>query len=157
LTRWKLDEKIEFETGKCGITRYRTCMFYQILEKLIRFSSVGGVKYTSMPDEVFRRLLAGAIRNKGIFDEKFYLETYADIRDAVRGGKVASGLEHYISTGYFESRMPARLVVDERFYLRENPDVADAIKNGRIESAQLHFDAVGFGEGRSPYKGFSMF
>jgi hypothetical protein len=132
-------------------------MFYQILEKLIRFSNVNGVKYASMPEEVFRRLLAGAIRNKRIFDERFYLETYPDIRDAVKSGKLVSGLEHYISTGYFESRMPSRLVVDERFYLQENPDVAEAIKGGKIKSAQLHFDAVGFREGRSPYEGCSIF
>jgi hypothetical protein len=132
-------------------------MFYRILEKLIRLSSIDDVKYVSMPEEVFRCLLAGAIRNKGLFDETFYLETYPDIRNAVRSGKIGSGLEHYVATGYFESRLPARLMVDELFYLQENPDVADAIRNGRIKSAQLHFDAVGFREGRSPYKGFSIF
>jgi hypothetical protein len=132
-------------------------MLYKILRKIISISRIDGVNHITVQEDVFFRLLAGAIKNKGMFDEKFYLENYHDIRDAVKSGVIESGLEHYIATGYFESRMPRRFVVDEAFYLRENPDVAEAIQSGKIKSAQVHFNALGFFEGRSPYKGFSLF
>jgi hypothetical protein len=140
-----------------AIKRRETLMFYKILQKIMSISSVDGVNHVSVREDVFFGLLASAIRGKGMFDEKFYLENYHDIRDAVKSGAIASGLEHYITTGYFESRMPRRFVVDEAFYLRENPDVAEAIQSGKIKSAQIHFNALGFFEGRSPYKGFSLF
>ena len=102
-------------------------------------------------------MLAGAIQNKGAFDERFYLENYPDIAVAIRSRKVRSGLEHYLETGYFENRLPRKLIVDERYYLDENPDVADAVKRGRVKSAQEHFEHAGFKEGRLPYKEFSLF
>jgi hypothetical protein len=132
-------------------------MIYGVLSKLAKTIIADGTKYVSVPEDVFSRLLAGAIRQKALFDEKFYLETYSDIAAAVKSGKVSSGLEHYVIAGYFEDRLPKKLIVDERFYLDENPDVADAIKRGLIRSAQEHFEAAGFREGRSPYKGFSVF
>jgi hypothetical protein len=132
-------------------------MYYRTLREIIKVEQVAAIKYVSVPDEVFRRLLAGAIKSKGIFDEEFYVEKYQDVKAAVTAGIIKSGLEHYLTSGYYESRLPARLLVDERFYLRENPDVVAAIKNKEIESAQAHFDSAGFIENRSPYEGFSIF
>lgn len=132
-------------------------MYYQNLEKLIKPDRQRDPNYVSIPKDLFRRLLAGAIRHKNIFDERFYLETYPDIAAAVRGKTIKNGLDHYIETGYFENRLPRKLIVDERYYLQENPDVADAIKRGRVKSAQDHFNHSGFTEGRIPYKDFSLF
>jgi hypothetical protein len=132
-------------------------MIYRILGKLTKIVDVEGTKYVSIPEDIFRCLLAAAIRQKGLFDEKFYLEMYSDVANAVKNGQIASGLEHYIAAGYFEGRLPKQLMVDERFYLQENPDVADAVKRGQLRDAQEHFEGAGFREGRAPYKGFSVF
>ncbi len=40
------------------------------------------------------------------FDEKFYLENNADIAQAVREGRLKSGLEHYLWRGHIEGRQP---------------------------------------------------
>jgi hypothetical protein len=66
-------------------------------------------------------------------------------------------LDHYLDTGYFENRLPRKLLVDESYYLQQNPDVADAIRKGKLKSAQDHFNNAGFNEGRAPYKDFSLF
>jgi hypothetical protein len=132
-------------------------MIFDILEKLIERKEINGHARVSVPEDLFRRMLAAAIKQKGLFDEKFYMESYADVSKAVTNGRVPSGLDHYVTAGYFENRLPKKLIVDEHFYLQENPDVAEAIKKGKLKTAQEHFDASGFREGRSPYKGFSIF
>jgi hypothetical protein len=132
-------------------------VYYRHLQKLIKIDLEDDSKYVSIPEDIFQRLLAGAIQNKAVFDERFYLENYPDIVAAVRSRKIENGLDHYLKTGYFENRVPRKLIVDERYYLQENPDVADAIRKGRIKNAQEHFEHAGFNEGRSPYKGFSLF
>jgi hypothetical protein len=143
--------KVEYATGGGLIVYYRT------LEKLIKTDRQRESNHVSLPKEIFKLLLAGAIRNKDIFDERYYLETYPDIAAAVRSEKIKSGLDHYVETGYFENRVPRTLIVDERYYLQLNPDVADAIRKGRVKSAQEHFNYSGFAEGRVPYKDFSLF
>ena len=40
------------------------------------------------------------------FDEEWYLECYADIARAVSEGRCASGLQHYLSHGRIEGRLP---------------------------------------------------
>ena len=132
-------------------------MYYRTLEKLIKSDRQRDANYVSIPKEVFRLLLASAIRQKSLFDERFYLEAYPDIATAVKGKKVKSGLDHYVETGYFENRLPRKFAVDERYYLQQNPDVADAIRKGSVASAQSHFNSSGFTEGRIPYKDFSLF
>ncbi len=111
----------------------------------------------SLPVDLFNQLLAAALRSKGTFDETFYLAINSDIRDAVNSKVVANAADHYYTTGYFEGRLPCRLLVDEKYYLSENPDVVEAIRKGVIKNAQEHFEYAGFREGRLPYKGFSLF
>lgn len=132
-------------------------MYFRNLEKLMKVDRQRDPQYVAIPKEVFRSLLAGAIKNKNLFDERFYLETYPDIAKAVHGKKIKSGLDHYVETGYFENRLPRQFIVDERYYLQANPDVAEAIKKGKLKSAQDHFNHAGFTEGRVPYKDFSIF
>jgi hypothetical protein len=106
--------------------------------------------------ELFQRLLIGALRYKGTFDENYYLSENSDIGEAIQSGLIASASEHYYESGYFEGRMPKRLLVDEKFYLKQNPDVVAAIRNGVTPSAQSHFDDRGFREGRAPHADFSL-
>ena len=110
-----------------------------------------------LPQELLRTLLTIAIKSKGLFDEKYYLERNSDVAAAVKARRINSAADHYFQTGYYESRLPSRILIDERFYLAENPDVAHAIRRGMVKSAQDHFEEAGFSEGRLPYKDFSMF
>jgi hypothetical protein len=132
-------------------------MQYKNLARLVRSDSSLGADYVALPETLMRRLLGAAIRHKGEFDERFYLETYSDIANAVRNRRVPSGFDHYVETGYFENRLPRRLVVDEAYYIKENPDVAEGIRRGIVKNAQDHFDNAGFAEGRLPFKDFSLF
>jgi hypothetical protein len=132
-------------------------MQYKNFSKLLKSESSIGSDYIALPESLMRRLLVAAIRQKGEFDERFYLQTYSDIANAVRNKKIASGFDHYVQTGYFENRIPRRLVVDEAYYVQENPDVAEGIRRGTVKNAQDHFDNAGFAEGRLPYKDFSLF
>jgi hypothetical protein len=132
-------------------------VYYRTLEKLIKNDRQRDSSYVTIPKEIFRLLLAGAIRNKDVFDERFYLEMYPDIAAAVKSKKIKSGIDHYVETGYFENRLPRKLIIDERYYLQENPDVADAVRKGHVKTAQDHFNQSGFSEGRVPYKDFSLF
>src|SRR5437764_13863600 len=116
-----------------------------------------GNELVSMPVDLFRHLLATALEAKKGFDEKFYVAANPDVKQAVEKGIIESGAAHYYSTGYFEDKLPRKLMVDEKFYLSAHPDIADAVKKGKIESAQQHFEQNGFREGRLPYPGFSLF
>jgi hypothetical protein len=133
-------------------------MQYNALVKQLKFETADdGSKVVTMTTELFNHLLRGALKAKGIFDERFYILTNPDIAHAVRSKKFTSGSEHYFETGYFENRFPKRFLVDEKYYLKENPDVADGIRKRTEKSGQSHFDGIGFNEGRSPYKDFSLF
>ncbi|MBY0330136.1 MAG: hypothetical protein K2X49_05640 [Acetobacteraceae bacterium] len=90
------------------------------------------------------------------FDENWYLETYPDVREAIGSGLVASALQHYARYGYYENRMPRRIVVDETWYLETHKDVRDAVARGVFSSGQDHFMVVGFREGRLPYANFRL-
>lgn len=132
-------------------------MQYKNFTRLLRTEGLSGSDLVTMPEALMRRLLSAAIKQKGEFDERFYLETYSDIASAVRSKRIASGFEHYIATGYFENRLPKRLIVDEDYYIKENPDVAEGIRRGTVKNAQEHFDNAGFAEGRMPYRDFTLF
>jgi hypothetical protein len=132
-------------------------MQYRTLTRLIAASKSSNGDAVTVPADVFRRLLIGALRAKNVFEESFYLELYPDIKDSVARGVILSGAEHYYTTGYFEGRRPKKILVDERFYLGKNPDVATAIRNGKVAGAQEHFEASGFEELRDPYSGFTLF
>ncbi|HUN39743.1 MAG TPA: hypothetical protein VMU81_05595 [Acetobacteraceae bacterium] len=84
-------------------------------------------------------------------DEAWYLNTYADVAQAIEEGKVANARDHFINDGYFEGRWPFAIVVDERWYLAQNPGVAEYIRSGQLRSAQQHFDHDGYREGRLPF------
>lgn len=116
-----------------------------------------GKERVTISKSLFMHLVIAALRQKGDFDQNFYIATYPDIRQAVQDGTLVDPAEHYYATGYLENRQPRRFIIDERYYLRENPDVAEAMRAGTVTSPQAHFDTVGFREGRAPFAGFSLF
>lgn len=127
-------------------------MQYSILLKNVKINKD---TYTVKKD-VFLHILQTALIQAVDFDENYYLNMYVDVANAIKSKKITSAKDHYVSTGYFESRLPYRIMVDERYYLSQNPDVEKAVKSGQLSSCQNHFEYTGFLEGRLPFDGFSL-
>ena len=96
--------------------------------------------------QLIRRVIAGTEVN-----EKWYLERYKDIAEAIQNGIVPSAKGHFVHDGYFEGRLPFPINVDERYYLEQNPGVADYVRRGLLTDGQQHFDENGYKEGRLPF------
>jgi hypothetical protein len=84
-------------------------------------------------------------------DERWYLERYLDVAEAIEQGMVQSPRLHFVNDGYFEGRLPFPIKVDERYYLTQNSDVAEYVRKGMLESGQQHFEENGYAEGRLPF------
>ncbi len=90
-------------------------------------------------------------------DEAWYLDTYPDVHAAIKRGVVPTAKAHYCLYGYFEHRMPHRILVDEPWYLMEYPDVREGVVTAKhFASGQQHFELMGYKEGRYPYRGFQL-
>jgi hypothetical protein len=111
---------------------------------------------TATVDEGFLRSLMAPMIEAVDFDERWYLGKYADVKDAVATGQVASAHAHYVRSGYFENRMPRRIAVDERWYVATYRDIGEALKKAHWKNAQEHFEDFGFREGRLPHPNFSL-
>lgn len=85
---------------------------------------------------------------EGIFDEAYYLATYADVRSAVEGGAFASGLDHFLRFGASEGRSPSS-DFDEQAYLARYADVREAVQAGAFRSGLEHYLLYGRLEGRA--------
>lgn len=77
---------------------------------------------------------------KGHFDAEFYLESYADVREAG-----VDPLDHYINYGWRESRDPSPLF-DTAYYLVQVPDL---LETG--ECPLVHYVNTGRAEGVRPH------
>ena len=128
-------------------------MQFARLESLVKEKSGNMI----VPRELFLYILETALRNKGTFDESYYIEHNPDVKDAIRLGTISCAADHYYLAGYLENRLPARLLVDEKYYLESNPDILKAIRSGEVDSPQEHFEANGLKEGRLPSSGFMLF
>ncbi len=121
---------------------------YARLRELLGFAS---------DDEQAVLLSAEALQNavrmllRGIHvDGDWYERQYPDVKDAIANGIFRSAKHHFIESGYFEGRRPARVIVDENWYSRAYPDVGESVEFGEISSCQEHFDRYGEREGRLP-------
>lgn len=84
-----------------------------------------------------------------IFNETFYLNSYADVKAAVQAGVFSSGLQHFQNDGLAEGRTLISPAFDEKTYLERYPDVAAAVQAGILKSGLQHFIIFGEAEGRS--------
>ncbi|MFB2976313.1 bifunctional metallophosphatase/5'-nucleotidase [Microseira sp. BLCC-F43] len=84
-----------------------------------------------------------------LFNSEFYLQQYADVRQAVNDGKISSAFQHFRQFGQFENREPSRLF-NANFYLQRYPDVRQAIAEGKFRSAFQHFIEIGQFQNRQP-------
>lgn len=89
-------------------------------------------------------------------DEKWYLQKYPDVRQAISKKIVKDAREHFLRFGYFESRLPYHIEVREDWYLEQYPDIKKAIAQREFKSGQEHFEASGFREGRIPHPNFEL-
>ena len=87
---------------------------------------------------------------KNLFDEAYYLQSYADVAVAVRTGVYKSGLEHFYQFGRSEGRYLISPYFNEASYLRKYSDVAQAVAAKTFSSGLQHFLDLGENEGRSP-------
>jgi hypothetical protein len=116
-----------------------------------------GNEVVTMPAELFRQLLARAFEASNVVDEKFYLSANPDVQSAVKKGTIESGAVHYYQTGYFEDKLPSKVLVDQKFYLSAHQDIAAAFRAGKIKDVQQHFERQGYHEGRLPFAEFTLF
>jgi hypothetical protein len=91
-----------------------------------------------------------------LVDEKWYLNQYPDVTEALASGNIKTISEHYNIYGYYEHRLPYKISIDEKWYLSEYVDIREAVKSGVFASGQSHFDVVGYKEGRIPYPHFRL-
>ena len=123
---------------------------FELIRRSIEISTVRGELRVNVSYENFVAILRQMIQGIEV-DEEWYVRTYEDIGNAVKGGSVGSARQHFVHDGYFEGRLPFPIKVDERWYLAQHPDVADSIRQGLVESAQDHFERDGYREGRLPF------
>jgi hypothetical protein len=89
-------------------------------------------------------------------DSDWYLLNNPDIVDAIDRGMVSDAADHYVSSGYYEHRMPYEVEVQDDWYLEQYPDVNEAVVRGTFASGREHYYVTGFKEGRLPYANFSL-
>ena len=89
-------------------------------------------------------------------DEGWYLACNPDVCCAVQDGLVKGAREHYVFNGFYEHRMPYKILVDEAWYLGAYEDVRVAVHDAVFPSGQAHFETLGYREGRLPFSGFRL-
>jgi len=102
------------------------------------------IKYSDLED--FLRMILLSVE----VDENWYRATYADIDEAIRNGVIKSAKQHFVTSGYFEGRLPYPMSVDEEWYLTAYEDIRAAVHAGTFTSASEHFATFGYAEGRLP-------
>jgi hypothetical protein len=122
---------------------------------LMSASGSGDGHYVELLETKFLELLRYLLVQVEV-DEDWYLASYADVREAVEAGQLASARSHYVIAGYFENRLPRQFRVDEDWYLASYPDVAEAIRSGAFTSVAEHFERDGFREGRLAHPQWSL-
>jgi hypothetical protein len=122
---------------------------FNLVRRRTTIVKVNGKSKINISYEDFTEIVKLLLRGAAI-DEKWYIQQYPDVAEAVAAGVYKSARHHFIEVGYFEGRRPGELEVDENWYLETYPDVAEGIGKGIIQSARQHFHEHGYEEGRLP-------
>ena len=112
-------------------------------------------QYTAVKKSFLVELLRSRVAQIHV-DENWYLTTNPDVCSAVKDGAVKDGREHFVTSGYYEHRLPYRICVDEAWYLENYQDVRLAVLAAIFPSGQTHFETLGYREGRLPFADFSL-
>lgn len=102
----------------------------------------------------FKKRLAGSPKNErngfNMFNESYYLQTYPDVAESVKEGKVTAK-DHWENYGIKENRRAIPLLPNnycEGVYISNNSDVAEAIKKGDFTCGAEHWLLYGWNENR---------
>src|SRR4051812_11105310 len=98
----------------------------------------------------FRNGAKPLITAQSEFDERYYLETYSDVAQAVTERVFESGWHHYVKTGFRERRAVRASFFDEGYYLKSYPQVSADISAGLATSATEHYLIFGQARGYLP-------
>jgi hypothetical protein len=123
---------------------------YARLREKLNLKSINGEVHATIKLEDIEDFIRSILLSVPL-DEDWYRRTYPDVDEAVSGGQVRNGRDHFIRDGYFEGRRPFQMAVDEAWYLAQHPDIAAAVAAGRFASASDHFASHGYAEGRMPF------
>ena len=82
------------------------------------------------------------------FDETFYLRTYQDVANAVKGGGLRSSLDHYVKCGFREGRNG--FAFDQLWYSVTYPQAAWEVGQGQYCDLRHHYVEVGARRGYKP-------
>jgi hypothetical protein len=80
------------------------------------------------------------------FSERYYLDRYPDVAEAVAGRVFPSGYMHFLRKGVFELRNPSRNV-NLRYYWEHHVSVQRAVQNGLVRDAFAHLLAFASDQG----------
>lgn len=122
----------------------------QMLENsIVRKKSSAGNDIVIMDARKFDLLLELMLLSAG-FDDESYIQQYPDVADAVSSGKLHSGIDHYVRSGWKEKRAIKAPQVNATWYMQKYGDVAAAAKKNFRLTAQAHYNMGGYQEGRAP-------
>ena len=122
---------------------------FEAIKRRFKITVSNGKGRITLSHQDFLELIKLMLRGVAL-DDRWYLNEYPDVADAVREGRYRSAKHHFVEEGYLEGRRPANVAVDEEWYLRAYPDVADGVVSGAFLSPQTHFELHGYAEGRLP-------
>lgn len=123
---------------------------FAVLRRAAKCKIVDGkLQEVTLSGDAFRLLLR-VLYSNGAFSHEDYLARYPDVAKALREGILQSSVEHFVTTGYFEDRLPRNIDIDEGWYLAKHQDVARSVASGQLIDALTHFEDSGYLEGRAP-------
>jgi glycosyltransferase involved in cell wall biosynthesis len=141
LDAWRKDGK-----AAAAVTGNPACGFIFLHDKVNRLGTAAPLNFFITPGGDARLVPAApgdepghlaALRDSGLFDEIFYVETYPDVLNAD-----IPLLEHFYYVGFREGRRP-NLYFDPAWYLRQHGAAADSGMNPLLHFL-LHGDRLGF-------------
>ena len=138
-----------------NVTSFRLASFASLLNTKLVILSSSSPDYVALDRHFFQESLRPLIERIRI-EPDWYLTTYPDVAEAISNKIVVDAADHYRRFGYFEHRMPYRILVHEEWYLDQYSDVKEAVSHRTFASGQAHFDYAGYREGRVPFPNFEL-
>ena len=111
--------------------------FWRLVGEDFLAAILGGPRFKRSKSEYLRK-----------FDESYYLRTHVDVRSSVKNHGLPSGLAHFITNGFDESR--AGFQIDPLWYFRNYLMASIEVGQGDYLDAAHHYVSVGADRGYSP-------
>ncbi len=85
---------------------------FSSLNKNLIFGTEQGKPWVKMTYEDFENLLRQLLQAVKV-DEEWYRSHYPDVDQAIQDGTMQSAHDHFVTSGYFEGRLPCEIEVNE--------------------------------------------